>query len=161
MKMPFYWLFTKKTLIVLAWIIGILSIGLNIYFYIEYTKSQEKLSEIKDKCPEGMECKDLRWVKDYVEVLSGDVQWRDCGEGQNKCAIWEDYNSQTPPVMNIKQCYQQGTRKSGGEWVTGLPTGLHVVLGATVRPCDEVQKPVEAEGFGGDQTEPIDTNTLN
>ena len=124
-----------------------ISVGLNIY---QWQQNQDLLKETATKtkiiakfdptkCPEGMVCKDFKWVSDYVDVLEGEIKWSDCGEGQNKCALWEDYSGQnTLPRIRVKQCDQQGTRLQDGKWTTGLPQGEHTLVGTTIRPCKDI-----------------------
>ena len=82
--------------------------------------------------------KDFSWTKDYIEVTKGSINWQDCNEGSNLCARWEDYSELNPlPTVVVKQCKQEGTTLVDGKKVTGLPIGEHVLVGATIRPCDE------------------------
>lgn len=140
---------SPKHIIIILQILLIASIGTAVYFYTEYRKVKdvEPIVVAPDPtgCPKGLVCKDFRWVDDYIEVLAGEVEWIDCGEGVNRCARWEDYSGENPlPQVEIKGCTQQGTRLENGEWVTGLPEGIHTLVGTTLRPCEDI---MDSEGF--------------
>jgi hypothetical protein len=143
----------KLLIIILLVLIILTSFGVNVYLYYKYRVLRDSPPAIVDgKCPEGLICKDFQWVNQYIEVISGEINWIDCGEGENKCARWEDYSRQNPlPQVLIKKCPQEGTRIVDNEWVTGLPEGTHTLIGITLRPCEDI---VDAVGIlSPDQSE--------
>lgn len=120
----------------------ILSFAGNIYQYFKYTKTKQVTPAPICKecnCPnqDNLTCKDFTWVSEYIEIVEGEIKWFDCNEGQNKCATWEDFSGLNPyPIVEIKGCTQEGTSMVNGKKVTGLPVGRHVLVGATIRPCE-------------------------
>lgn len=120
-----------------------ISIFLNIYLVLKLQESNKNLLECKSSqrdcpvCPEQKVCKSFDWISKYVQVVRGDIQWTDCGEGSNICAFWENYQADVPlPTVKILACSQQGTAlDKDGNFITGLDIGEHTIIGATIRPC--------------------------
>ena len=131
-----------KLICTVLFVLLLASWGYIAFIYMRYNELKNKPVVTADntQCPKGLVCKDFKWVDDYVGVISGDIEWTDCGEGVNKCARWEDYSGKNPlPQVEIKQCAQEGTRLEDGKWVTGLPEGTHILVGTTIRPCEDLE----------------------
>lgn len=133
-----------KIIIVSILMVFVMSLISNIYLIYKLQESYKSLLDCKasqkecQACPAQKACKSFDWVNKYVEVVSGDVQWEDCGEGGNICAFWENYQADVPlPTIKIIECEQQGTFvDQNGNFITGLSLGEHTIVGATIRPCD-------------------------
>ena len=122
----------------------IASISTAVYFYTQYKKIKDTepgtVLVPSNECPKGMVCKDFRWVDQYIEVVAGEIEWIDCGEGVNKCARWEDYSGENPlPQVTIKGCTQEGTRLENGVWA--LPDGLRSQVPAEYSPFSSAKRP--------------------
>lgn len=136
---------SKYLKIVVIVVLSLLAISIfsNIYLIFKLQESYKNLEECKSSqkecpvCAEPKACKSFDWISKYVEVVKGDIQWTDCGEGSNICAFWENYQADAPlPTVKILGCSQQGTAiDKNGNFVTGLDIGEHIIIGATIRPC--------------------------
>ncbi len=141
---------------VLVLLIGLLvaSAGLNIALYKYWqdslkdtSKSSSACSISSEKMQKYLSCNEFAWVDNYVDVLEGDIPWSRCEEGSSRCVFWEDYNRENPsPKVRIKGCIQEGTRLEDGKVVTGLPEGEHIIIGATIRPCEHSDTPLTNGG---------------
>lgn len=137
-----------RYIIIAGLLIIILSMGFNFYLFYKTTKIQKEIVDIKSSANKDPR---FEWVSKYIEIKEGEIPWQDCGEEKGQCAFWEDYSGQTPlPRVFIKECPQQGTHIENGNYVTGLPIGEQVIIGATIRPC--------VSGIQGESTELLDNN---
>ncbi len=137
-----------KILTISILILFAVSVFSNIYLVLKLQESNKSLLECKSSqkdcpvCPEQKVCKSFDWLNNYVEIVKGDIQWQDCGEGTNTCAFWENYQADSPlPTVKILGCNQQGTAlDKDGNFITGLDVGEHTIVGATIRPCSIIQE---------------------